>query len=216
MSDKLKVDRGHRKATVTRLLGNLECLMAEDVAADVVAAKLKDVKAAFGDLEVAHDAYTDSLEAEADILKSEAWYNSAQQNYVTRVKSANDWIKSKRVNSDNANVSGASASSTRTGCSTSKAGSDPVSQIDIALPSISSGEKAELLIGMDNSHLLMPLEVRSDENAARAPYATRLVFGWALNGPVEGCNDSHVRGVSSFHITLEEQVGNMWEFDFVM
>ena len=54
--------------------------MAEDVAADVVAAKLKDVKAAFGDLEVAHDAYTDSLEAEADILKSEAWYNSAQQN----------------------------------------------------------------------------------------------------------------------------------------
>ena len=130
MSDKLKVDRGHRKATVTRLLGTLECLMAEDVAADVVAAKLKDVKAAFGDLEVAHDAYTDSLEAEADILKSEAWYNSAQQNYVTRVKSANDWIKSKRVNSDNANVSGASASSTSTGGSTSKAGSDPVSQTD--------------------------------------------------------------------------------------
>ena len=34
--------------------------MAEDAAADVVAAKLKDVKAAFGVLEVAHDAYTDS------------------------------------------------------------------------------------------------------------------------------------------------------------
>ena len=66
---------------------------------------------------------------------------------------------------------------------------------------------------MDNSHLLMPLEVRSDTNATRAPYATRSVFGWALNGPVEGCNDSHVRGVSSFHITLEEQVGNMWEFE---
>ena len=104
--------------------------MAEDVAADVVATKLKDVKAAFRDLEVAHDAYTDSLEDEADILKSEAWYNSAQQNYVTRVKSANDWIKSKRVNSDNANVSGASASSTSNGGSTSKAGSDPVSQTD--------------------------------------------------------------------------------------
>ena len=52
MSDKLKVDRGHSKTTVARLLGTLECLMAEDVAADVVAAKLKDVKAAFGDLEV--------------------------------------------------------------------------------------------------------------------------------------------------------------------
>ena len=64
---------------------------------------------------------------------------------------------------------------------------------DIALPSISSGEKAELLIGMDNSHLLMPIEVRSDKNATRAPYATRSLFGWALNGPVEDCNDSHVR-----------------------
>ena len=30
--------------------------MAEDVAADVVAAKLEDVKAAFGDFQVAHDA----------------------------------------------------------------------------------------------------------------------------------------------------------------
>ena len=66
---------------------------------------------------------------------------------------------------------------------------------------------------MDNSHLLMPLEVPSDKNATRAPYATPSVFGLALNGPVEGCNDSHVRGVSSFHITLEEQVGNMWEFE---
>ena len=130
MSDKLKVDHGHRKATITRLLGTVECLMAEDAAADVVAAKLKDVKAAFGDLEVAHDAYTDSFEAEADILENESWYNSAEQTYVSRVKSANDWIKSKRFNSDNANVSGASDSGTSTGGSTSKAGSDPVSQTD--------------------------------------------------------------------------------------
>ena len=44
---------------------------------------------------------------------------------------------------------------------------------------------------MDNSNLLMPLEVRHTYGPRPEPYATRSVFGWALNGPVGKGGTSH-------------------------
>ena len=56
----LKVERGQRKATVTRLLGTLERHMARNEL-ELVEQKLAAAKAAFSELEVAHDTYNASL-----------------------------------------------------------------------------------------------------------------------------------------------------------
>ena len=46
--------------------------------------------------------------------------------------------------------------------------------------------KADLIIGMDNAHLLAPQEVRRSSNGTNEPCAVRTALGWALNGPVDG------------------------------
>ena len=45
--------------------------------------------------------------------------------------------------------------------------------------------KADILIGMDNGHLMIPYEVRCNPNGNNEPYATRTYFGWALSGLIE-------------------------------
>ena len=82
---------------------------------------------------------------------------------------------------------------------------------DIPLPKIKPGTKAELLIGMDHAHLLLPLEVRYDKSSQMSLYAVRSVFGWALNGPVgSGVN---VKNVECFNVSVERQVHNLWALD---
>ena len=46
--------------------------------------------------------------------------------------------------------------------------------------------KADILIGMDNGHLMIPYEVRCNANGTNEPYLMRTYFGWALSGPVAG------------------------------
>ena len=43
-----------------------------------------------------------------------------------------------------------------------------------------------ILIGMDNSHLLVPYEVRCNPKGKNEPFASRTYLGWALSGPVPG------------------------------
>ncbi len=71
----------------------------------------------------------------------------------------------------------------------------PSKQIDIRhyphlsdLPLNNGGKlvKADILIGMDNGHLMIPYEVRCNPNGNNESYATRTYFGWALSGPVAG------------------------------
>ena len=54
---------------------------------------------------------------------------------------------------------------------------------DIPFTDVKSGDVADLLIGMDNSHILLQLDVRYDPENIKAPYATH-VLDWTLNGPV--------------------------------
>ena len=81
---------------------------------------------------------------------------------------------------------------------------------DIPLPHIRKGSKADMLIGMDNSHLLVPIEVKYEINSMKSPYGTRSLFGWALNGPVGQTSNSGVPNMSCFHIALEQNVDNLW------
>ena len=65
--------------------------------------------------------------------------------------------------------------------------------------------KADLIIGMDNAHLLAPQEVRRSSNGTNEPYAVRTALGWALNGPVDGVRNEVI---SNF-----VNVGNAWSVD---
>ena len=69
----------------------------------------------------------------------------------------------------------------------------------------------DILIGMDNAHLLMPLEVKFNPSCRNQPYATKTVLGWALSGPI--CAKSEHEVTSNF-ISLEQQVSSLWEMEF--
>ena len=53
----------------------------------------------------------------------------------------------------------------------------------VDIPEVSASN-VTLLIGQDSPEALIPLEVRRGEVGSNAPYATRTVFGWTLNGPL--------------------------------
>ena len=63
----------------------------------------------------------------------------------------------------------------------------------IDFPTIGN-QKIMLIIGMDNPDALMPLEVRRGSKGA--PYATKTVLGWLLNGPL-GITGQH-KATSTF------------------
>lgn len=77
------------------------------------------------------------------------------------------------------------------------------------LPITTEG-KVEILIGMDNAQLIMPIDVRSSPD--NQLYATKTRFGWSLNGPVEGATSSEV---CSHFVNIEQQVENLWRMDSI-
>ena len=54
---------------------------------------------------------------------------------------------------------------------------------DLPLQCIAEGCNADILIGMDNSHVLMPYEVHYNPEDLKQSYAICSLFGWALNRP---------------------------------
>ena len=91
--EKAKLVRRQGKAAITRHLGALKRLVAEE---DVegVQIRLDRIKASFKQFEVAHDAYQDLLEDDAEIEQSEDWFEEVQANYVSCVTEARAWLKS--------------------------------------------------------------------------------------------------------------------------
>ena len=81
---------------------------------------------------------------------------------------------------------------------------------DLPIHQIPQNVHVDLLIGMDNAHLIMPHEIRSDMSGQSKLYASRSLLGWSLNGPVDSdlCAE-----VSVNFISLEEQVENLWKLE---
>ena len=82
---------------------------------------------------------------------------------------------------------------------------------DLDLSRLSSDIRVDVLVGMDNADALMPLEVRCSDKQIRQPYATRTLFGWALNGPVGDVTNS--LQVSSHFVDLEQIISKLWEIE---
>ena len=94
MSDEERVVRRQRKAAITRHLGTLERLVAEEDVDDVKE-RLDIVKGSFRDFEIAHDLYHDGLVDDDDIEESDSWFQQVQTNYVAGVRSAKAWLKTR-------------------------------------------------------------------------------------------------------------------------
>ena len=75
---------------------------------------------------------------------------------------------------------------------------------------IGKGTPIGVVIGMDNSHLLLPLEVRFNSKSLNEPYATRSVFGRALQGHLV---NSTLSEITSNFIQLEHKLDRMWEIE---
>ena len=77
----------------------------------------------------------------------------------------------------------------------------------IPMPKIPSNAQCDVLLGMDNSDLLVPLEVRRDESRRNPIYCTRSVFGWSINGII-GNGVPHE--ITSNHVQcIEEQINRL-------
>lgn len=82
---------------------------------------------------------------------------------------------------------------------------------DIPISNDPSVMKADILIGMDNAHLLVPYEVKSNPSAKNEPFATRTYFGWALSGPVFGqSNQAYVNFIQG---NIEKDIESMWTIE---
>ena len=71
--------------------------------------------------------------------------------------------------------------------------------------------KVEVLIGMDNACLLMPLQVRSDPESKSQIYASKTKLGWSLSGPV--FSNPQVPEICTNHVSLQERIESLWHLE---
>ena len=95
-----KLSRRQRKIVVTRYLGDLSILIAENDN-EAVSKKLDRIKGTFREFQKAHITYHDMLLADPtisdeDINASEKWFAEAESKYVSGVSSANKWLNCMR------------------------------------------------------------------------------------------------------------------------
>ena len=96
--------RRQRKGVVTRHLGTLDRLIAEEDV-DGVQNRLESAIHPFAEFEETHVSYHDALVNEEEIQASDTWFSDMQTTYVTSVKAANLWLRTQaaRVDLDMAN-----------------------------------------------------------------------------------------------------------------
>ena len=82
---------------------------------------------------------------------------------------------------------------------------------NIPISPIKSGDVVDVLIGMNNSHLLVPLDVRFNPSSLKEPQATKHVFDWVLNGIVGDCGTTNV---FSHFVGLDDKIDNMWDLEY--
>ena len=64
-------------------------------------------------------------------------------------------------------------------------------------------KNADILIGMDNAHLLKPIQVRSNQRQ-KDPYAIKTVLGWFLCGSAVSSMNSDI--VTSQCVAIDSQI----------
>ena len=71
--------------------------------------------------------------------------------------------------------------------------------------------QVDLLLGQDDAGLLVPFEVK--HGVGNEPFATRTLYGWCLNGPV---NSSHgnLEVINNFvDLSIDDRLDRLWSID---
>ena len=89
----------------------------------------------------------------------------------------------------------------------------------VDVSSVTPGTRADLIIGQDNSDLLVPLEVRHGPEGGNLPFATKTRLGWTLNGRfgTGPCRPGQVYGICN-HIDintgdLSDKIDKLWQVE---
>ena len=80
---------------------------------------------------------------------------------------------------------------------------------DFPLCSLDQSDVADLVIGMDNGHLLMLLDIQRSPKLVNELYAIRSYFGWSLHGYNGGSSSD----MYSNFVALDRQVENLWNLE---
>ena len=86
----------------------------------------------------------------------------------------------------------------------------------IDLPSYRPFMQADIIVGLDHSHALVPLDVRRDKFKVTSPYAVLTRLGWALYGSVpRGIFGNHVmvNFIKTQSQNLGQDVQNLWDLE---
>ena len=89
--EEARIHRRQRKAAITRHLGKLSRLVAEEDVSSVEE-RLAQIKTSFGQFEETHDAYHNLLTENNDIVASEEWFGNIEASYIDGVKTAKHWL----------------------------------------------------------------------------------------------------------------------------
>ena len=84
---------------------------------------------------------------------------------------------------------------------------------DVDFPVVSDGQMVETLTGQNSLAILMPFEVRASEQpgAVSAPFATRTLFGWTINGALLRGQTGGGAAASVNFVTREQQASSFWK-----
>ena len=91
-----KVVRGRKKASVTKLISGLNRHILDDDK-EKVKEQLGKLKVAFDDFDIVCQRYEETLTDDSDRDENDAYFIEAQDNYVTVVNKASDWLRSRHV-----------------------------------------------------------------------------------------------------------------------
>ena len=83
---------------------------------------------------------------------------------------------------------------------------------DIALPRYEEGINVDILIGMDNAHLMAPMDVRPSK-VQGGPHAILTVLGWAVGGPIQGTFTSIGSNMMSHCVAIDSQIQKIWDVE---
>ena len=83
---------------------------------------------------------------------------------------------------------------------------------DIALPRYEEGINVDILIGMDNAHLMAPMDVRPSK-VQGGPHAILTVLEWAVGGPIQGTFTSIGSNMMYHCVAIDSQIQKIWDVE---
>ena len=84
---------------------------------------------------------------------------------------------------------------------------------DIALPRYEEGINVDILIGMDNAHLIAAMDVRPSKVQGGPHAILTFVLGWVAGGPIQGTFTSIGSNMMSLCVAIDSRFQKIWDVE---